>query len=67
MAGDTSAPGQADRSPKPTEEELLLIEQFYKDSVVRYGSESEQVLSALAPPKILAILPRVHEKRLNAV
>jgi hypothetical protein len=42
MAGDTSAPSQGDQSPKPTEEELLLIEQFYKDSVVRYGSDSEQ-------------------------
>jgi|HubBroStandDraft_1064217.scaffolds.fasta_scaffold179557_2 hypothetical protein len=44
MTRNTSAPGQGDRSPKPTKEELnrLLIEEFYKDSVARYGSDSEQ-------------------------
>jgi hypothetical protein len=47
MTGDTSPLGQGD----PTEEELnrRLIEEFYKDSVARYGSDSEQarVLSRL--------------------
>jgi hypothetical protein len=44
MTRDTRAPGQGDRTPKPTIEELnrLLIEEFYKDSVARYGSDSEQ-------------------------
>jgi hypothetical protein len=44
MTGDTS---HCDRSSKPTEEELsrLLIEEFYKDSVARYGSDSEQALA----------------------
>jgi hypothetical protein len=48
MAGDTSDPGQGDRPPKPTEEGLnrLLIEEFYeefyKESVARYGRDSEQ-------------------------
>jgi hypothetical protein len=48
MAQDASAPGQGDRPPKPTEEDLkrLLIEEFYeefyKESVVRYGRDSDQ-------------------------
>jgi|HubBroStandDraft_2_1064218.scaffolds.fasta_scaffold866248_1 hypothetical protein len=41
MTGGTS---HGDRFSKPTEEELerLLIEEFYKDAVARYGSDSEQ-------------------------
>ena len=44
MTGDTSALGQGDRSPERAQEELsrLLIEEFYKDSVARYGIDSEQ-------------------------
>ena len=40
MKEDTSALGQGDRS----EEELsrLLIEEFYRESVAKYGIDSEQ-------------------------
>jgi hypothetical protein len=50
MTGITSAPGQDDGSPKSGKEELnrLLIEEFYKDSVARYGIDSEQA-RALSP------------------
>ena len=54
MTGDTSAPRQDDRSLRPAKEELnrLLIEQFYQDSVARYGPDSEQTraLSRLLSP-----------------
>jgi len=54
MTGDTSGPGHGDRYPKPTEEELnrSLIEEFYKDSIARYGPDSEQTraLSRLLSP-----------------
>jgi hypothetical protein len=44
MTGDTSAQGQDERSLKPREKELnrFLIEEFYNDSVARYGTDSEQ-------------------------
>jgi hypothetical protein len=49
MTRDSSAPGQGDRSPKPTKEELnrSLIEEFYKAAVARYGSDSEQARELL--------------------
>jgi hypothetical protein len=44
MTRDKSAQGQHERSLKPREKELnrLLIEEFYNDSVARYGTDSEQ-------------------------
>jgi hypothetical protein len=44
MTGDTGALGRGDQSPEPNKEELkrLLIEQFYEDSVERYGIDSGQ-------------------------
>ena len=47
MTGDASAPRQDERPVIPAEEALsrLLIEQFYEDSVARYGADSEQALS----------------------
>jgi hypothetical protein len=44
MTGDTSGPDQDDRSRNPTEEDLnrLLLEEFYEDSVARYGPDSAQ-------------------------
>jgi hypothetical protein len=44
MTGDASAPCQDDWPIRPAKQELgrLLIEQFYQDSVARYGSNSEQ-------------------------
>jgi hypothetical protein len=44
MTGEPSGPDQDDRSLRPAEEELnlFLIEQFYEDSVARYGPDSAQ-------------------------
>jgi hypothetical protein len=44
MTGDTSAQGQDERFLNPREKELnrFLLEEFYNDSVARYGTDSEQ-------------------------
>ena len=53
MTGATSVES-GERSPTPGQEKLnrLLIQQFYEDSVHRYGSDSEQaeMLSKLLSP-----------------
>jgi hypothetical protein len=56
MTGNTSARGRDDGSPEPGKKGLnrLLIEQFYQDSIARYGTASEQ---ARALSRHLYLLP----------
>ena len=44
MTDHMTAPGKDDRALRPGKEELtrLLLEEFYSDSVGRYGRDSEQ-------------------------
>jgi hypothetical protein len=55
MAANGNAPDQKNLGFTPGKEELhrLLIEQFYEDSVRRYGADSEQarILSRLLGPR----------------